>query len=63
MKNKEKAQITKEVFDLILANMRLHQIPFSKDNFKFALDMFLAGTNFIPTKTASSKVNLGERNT
>lgn len=50
MKKEDKVKIDKEVFEFITEKMRLHGISFTKDNYRFALDMFLEGINFIPNK-------------
>ena len=51
MNKEDKATITKEIFETIEAKMRLMAIPFSMDMFKFGLEMFLEGVNFIPKKS------------
>ena len=58
LKPEDRVKISEEVFDLILSIMDLHLIDGSKQNFKFAIALFLAGVNFIPNKTATdSKKN------
>jgi hypothetical protein len=50
MNKEDKVKIDKEVFEIIEGKMRLMAVPFSMDMFKFGLEIFLEGVNFIPRK-------------
>jgi hypothetical protein len=51
MNKEDKVKIDKEVFEIIEGKMRLMAVPFSMDVFKFGLEIFLEGVNFIPRKS------------
>ena len=50
MIKQDKVKIDKEVFEIITGKLALWNIPFTKQDFKFALEMFLEEVKFIPNK-------------
>jgi len=50
MNKMNKAEISKEVFDLITGKMQLFGLDFTPNTFNFSLEMFLEGVRYINEK-------------